>query len=551
MHTRSCRALCTLVLLLTVPSTGSGQEDRACAPLPVHTAQLAEQLHADALIPTTEEREPPPRRRWAGEARLSDRVLECVSRTGSGLALSMLPAAIETRYNSAFPRPMNDGSFRPGVGTLIGGVAGFTASAGPITLVVRPEFHYHQNDAFDIVEQTIPNHSPYVHHAVGTRIDLPQRFGNRSFSVLHPGQSTLRADWRGVAAGISTENLWWGPALRNPLIMSSAAPGFPHAFVGSSRPFDIRIGHLHVRTFVGRTAESQYFDFDDENDHTLMSGTIATFEPAPLPGLVVGASRTFALRQSEGVGVGTLLETAFTGLRDNRIGVLSDNQHAAVFAQWAFPRAGVEVYGEFARIDHWWEWVELVTAPQKAGARMWGVQKTFGDDRNGWRVLVEAADLVDPFPLNGPVPQIVWYVHSGVRQGHTNQGQLLGAPIGPGARSQVLAVDRFSDAFDVGLELTRTLYNEETYASAWWPNFYIFGHDAELGALLRGGRSAGVYEVQAALGMSRRWNRSFLNLPDVVNRPGGWTQDDLRRENNLYFELRGVWRPDWRLGILD
>lgn len=543
MRARSI-AVFFVAFLAMPPRAASSQQPVVCAPLPVHTAQLAEQLHADALTPARADgREPPARRRWAGEARLSDRVTEC-STERERVTLQMLPLAMETRYNSAFPRPMTDGSFRPGRGALLGATGGFTLSARPFTLIVRPEFHYHQNSDFDIDEQSIPNHSPYIHHTVGTRIDLPQRFGDRPFSVAHLGQTTLRADWRGVTGGVSTENLWWGPALRNPLIMSSAAPGFPHAFIGSSRPVNIGIGHVHVRTLAGRLTESDYFDFDDENDHTLISGTVGTFEPAPLPGLVIGATRTFMLRQSDGVGYGTLLRNAFTDFRQNRTGALADNQNVSIFALWAFPRAGVEIYGEFGRLDHWWEWIEVVTQPQRAGAKMWGIQKRFGEDGDGWRVLVEAVDLVDPFPLNGPVWQIVWYTHGGLRQGHTHRGQLLGAPVGPGSRSQVLAVDRFSRAYEYGMELTRTIYNEESYLNTWWPSYYIFGHDAELSGLLRGRVTRGEYDVQAAVGYSRRWNRNFLGLADVQT---AWTPADLRREGNTYVEVRGTWRPQWSL----
>jgi hypothetical protein len=531
--------------------------DPGCRALPVHTAALAEQgLLGDlgglplrgfpGLAPTLVSP-------WTPETRLSDRVRSCMDAGRAGPAdailsggswLTPLSAAVEMRLATSYPRAMADGSFRPGAGTMLGAVGGFAAGYGPLTLVVRPEVHHNRNASFIIDAQSIPDHSRYIHPTSGTEIDLPQRFGSGPFTVLSPGQSTLRLDWRGVAAGASTENAWWGPALRNPLLLSSAAPGFPHAFVGTGRPVDVRIGQLYLRTLVGRLTESEYFDDDPTNDHQLISGTIASFEPAPLPGLTLGLARFFAVQDGPNVGLGRFLRAAFTGFREN-LGTdeheMADNQHASVFARWAFPEAGLAVYGEFARIDHWGEWLELVKSPQAAGAWMAGVQKVLPGEARSWRVLAEAVNLVDPIPTQLPnrPGHITWYTHASVRQGHTHQGQLLGAPAGPGGRQQVIAIDRYSPTGDIGIELTRAIYNDDAYNQVWWRHFNVFGHDAELTALARVRRPTGPFDIHGALGYSRRWNRHFVGLAPLVGTQ--WELSDLRRNNNVIVEVRGVW----------
>jgi hypothetical protein len=522
----------------TIPRPdGSAQ---LCRPAPIHTAALVERIHQDGL------RSDAPLAAWSPETRLSDRLALCSDTDpDEPFWLKALPGAVETRYNSAFPRPMNDGSFRPGRGAMMGYTQGIAAGVGPLTVVIRPELHLHQNENFKIQRQSIPGYSEFIHPTVGTRIDLPQRFGDDPFQVFHPGQTTIRLDWRGFATGVSTENAWWGPGLRNPLLLSSAAPGFPHAFLGTARPVDIRFGHLFVRTLVGRVTESDYFDADAGNDHQLISGTVGSFQPAFLPGLTLGAARFFAVRDGPEMGMAEFLRAAFTGIRDNPLGMdnpLGDNQHASVFARWAFADAGLEVYGEFARIDHWGRWFELLSSPQAAGAHMWGLQKLFERDASTWRLMFEAASVVDPLPsqLPGRPGHIVWYSHSQIRQGHTHRGQLLGAPMGPGGRAQVLAVDRYSPLGDLGLELSRTLYNEDSYNSTWWSYFNFYGHDLELGALLRGRRAIGPLDLEAGLGYSRRWNRNFIGLAELTHT--AWTTDDLRREGNWYGEMRVGWR---------
>ena len=45
-----------------------------------------------------------------------------------------------------------------------------------------------------------------------SNIDLPQRFGDKSYGRVDWGQSTVRADLFGVTAGLSNANMGWGPA---------------------------------------------------------------------------------------------------------------------------------------------------------------------------------------------------------------------------------------------------------------------------------------------------------------------------------------------------
>jgi hypothetical protein len=538
------------------PLAAPAGTDTVCGTLPVHTAALAEQRQLAGLgglaLPAAGAIAPPRPGPWLPETRLSDQVLACVGRgpVGPGGVVragafwaTTLPAGIELRSTTGYPRAMNDGSYRPGVGLLAGVAAGFAAGVGPVSVIVRPELHHHANADFEIATQTLPGHSPFVHPTLGTRIDLPQRFGEEAFQVLSPGQTTIRLDAGPVAAGASTENVVWGPGLRNPLLFSSAAPGLPHLFVGTAYPVDIRVGRLHVRTLVARATESNHFDGDPGNDHTRLSGTIASFEPAPLPGLTLGVARWFAVRDRPDLGWGEFLAAAFTGFRENpeegdRLG---DNQHASVFARWAFPEAGLQVHAEYARIDHWGEWADLVRAPQAAGAWMAGLQKVFRGDEHAWRVMVEAANLVDPLPNQLPnrPGTIHWYTHSQIQQGHTHQGQLLGAPIGPGGRQQVLAVDRYAPRWDIGLELARTVYNDDSYNQIWWRYFNVFGHDAELGGSLRGRLALGPVDLHGAVGYGHRWNRHFLGFEELVGT--AWESEDLRREGSWRLDLRGVW----------
>src|ERR1035437_205388 len=67
--------------------------------------------------------------------------------------------------------------------------------------------------------------------AVPTASRLVRSLGDKPIHRLDAGQSTAMVALRNVGFGVSNENQWWGPGIRNALILSNNAPGFPHAFI--------------------------------------------------------------------------------------------------------------------------------------------------------------------------------------------------------------------------------------------------------------------------------------------------------------------------------
>ena len=51
--------------------------------------------------------------------------------------------------------------------------------------------------------------------------------------------------------GVSTENLWWGPGVRNSLIMSNNAPGFGHISFNTTAPVLTKIGSFEWQLISG------------------------------------------------------------------------------------------------------------------------------------------------------------------------------------------------------------------------------------------------------------------------------------------------------------
>ena len=106
-----------------------------------------------------------------------------------------------------------------------------------------------------------------------------------------------------VTFGVSAANEWWGPALRNTLLLSNNAAGVPRLFARTSRPVHTRFGAFEGRAVIGALTESPYFDYDPRNDIRSLSGLLVTFRPAIDTGLTMGLSRLVMARASSSFGV--------------------------------------------------------------------------------------------------------------------------------------------------------------------------------------------------------------------------------------------------------
>ena len=133
-------------------------------------------------------------------------------------------------------------------------------------------------------------------------IDRPQRFGSSSYSRLDPGQSTLRVDLFGMAGGVSTANMGWGPMQYYEYITGGNAPGIPHIFFGTATPANVGIGRLHTQVFWGRIDQSDfspvhgttyYSSLFEPGTRRFATGLVVALQPRGIPGLELGAARFF------------------------------------------------------------------------------------------------------------------------------------------------------------------------------------------------------------------------------------------------------------------
>ena len=458
---------------------------------------------------------------------------------------------LDAGVNSGYPHGVQTGLLWPGRGAHAMWTAGVDYRAGPLHVGLFPQLAWQQNRAFSFVPFAGDSGSIYAYRwapsATGhhPRIDWPQRHGDDAFFSTSFGQSFVSLELAGVRAGVSTENLWWGPAQRNSILLGNDAPGFPHVFIGTPRGIATPIGRVAAELVWGRLTESDYFNADPEDDHRFFSGLVVSIQPRWVTGLSLGAARLY-YQPYEQIGIADLLpflETPFKlGLitPDNPRGENVADQLFALFLRYALPATGFEVYGEWARNDHSQNLRDFFAEPDHSRAYTLGFQQVIVGRARWYRVRGEITQLgLSKTIAHRPTPR--YYVHHLVRQGYTHRGQLLGASIGPGAEAQFLGFDMLTRRGSHDVFVERVRYDEDAFYTYVSPRYDFTGHDAELTAGTNHFMRLRPLELSAGLSYSMRFNRGFryCNPTTPIDRD---CRDAQFRDSNWQLALGLGWR---------
>ena len=433
--------------------------------------------------------------------------------------------------NNAIPFSINDGPVWAGVGTSSRLLVGAQFAAGPFRLILAPEIVRADNDYF-LLRDTLRFYAPPVPeersgdgfvfpwYALGPySIDLPTRFGDESISRLDAGQSTAMVQFGGFSTGISNENQWWGPGIRNALILSNNAPGFPHWFFRTERPWRTRVGDIEARLLVGGLTESHWFDTTSTNNLRSLSAFAFTVRPGFEKNLVLGASRAVYATSKGWDRIAWRLLDAFaaTGRPNNR--ALADStlrpggrdQIFSLFGRWVFPDDGFEAYAEWARLEFPYSFRDMLVAPNHSHGYTLGLQWARDAIRNGGRVRIQGElTTVEQSPTFRDRPQGSFYTSRKVIQGYTQMGQPLAASIGPGASSQWLAADYIEPGWSVGAFAGRIRWNQDIQSTYGFPIYQGYCiHDVSVFPGARGSANSRWGYLSADVTFGNRINAWF------------------------------------------
>lgn len=371
-----------------------------------------------------------------------------IAAVNGGWRASPIAPQFLTVINSAIPFSQNYGSLWAGRGFSTRTLVGFKLESSRARFIFAPEIILSSNTDWVLrhdffVEDLPPDRSPYSFpfYVGAFTIDQPMRFGNKAISRIDLGETTAMWSSNRVAFGFSNENEWWGPGIRNAIVLSNNAPGFPHLFIRTARPLKTRIGDVEMRWLVGGLTESSYFDTVSTNNTRSIASIAATLQTGWDPNLSFGFARSVYATATGWSQVPWRWFDVFAQTSRTRFASVREDQLFSLFSRWVFPSNGVELYAEWARLELQPSLREFLVSPNHTQGYTLGLQ---------WRGVSWRAGSVR---LQGEITQLEqsatfrdrpgpsWYTSTRVIQGYTNRGEMLGASIGPGASSQFLAMD--------------------------------------------------------------------------------------------------------------
>ena len=443
---------------------------------------------------------------------------------GHAIGFGIIAPQLLLVTNSAMPFSQNYGALWAGRGASTRALFGIRLETSHARVIIAPEYVNSANKDWilrhDFYAPPLPDdRSQYdLPYYVGNfTIDQPMRFGDKPIRRVDPGQSTALVSAGSFELGASTENEWWGPGLRNAIVLSNNAPGFPHLFFRTGRPLNTRLGALELRWLVGGLKESNFFDTVANNNTRSISAISAVLQPKSNPNLSIGVARSVYATAKRWNQIPWRWFDVFarTSPSENHIGdstrTLRDHFYS-LFARWVLPDNGLEVNVEWARLRFPRSLRDALIAPNHTQAYTIGAQWRSPAWRGGsFRLQTEITDQEQSATFrDGPLDS--WYTSRRVIQGYTNRGEMLGASIGPGASTQWLAIDYLKPAWRIGAFGGRIRWNEDVHSNFGFPDYASYcNFDVSIYPGVRAAARGRFGALTADLTLQNRLNAFFQN----------------------------------------
>lgn len=394
--------------------------------------------------------------------------------------------------NSLLPQNWNDGNMYPARGWQERYTVGLQLKFGILDMNLQPEWLKVQN----IPQQYYPgnpedgNFMPKYFGSVANVIDHFRQFGSNKIDTVSMGQSRLGLKIGPISIGYSNQNNWWGPGKRNSIVLTNNAAGFKHLYLNSNKPIQSPIGSFEFSAITGILDTNWYEDPDIPLMRRIWSGGIAkknldqrkidaitiNWRTKWIPNLFLGYaySRQYYKHQTNPYRLNySFFSKDFTKV-----------ELGSLMFRFLLPKDNAEFYGELGIPNKApWPWKFFEKNP-KTGF-VFGVNKIakFRNINSYLNLNVEMTQLQLYNPKDmfypgwafvGGLPNS-WYTSDIIKQGYTNQGQIMGAPIGPGSNSQTINLSYHYKYNNIGIMVERISQNNDffsvVYFSGKWGQF--------------------------------------------------------------------------------
>jgi len=427
-----------------------------------------------------------------------------------------LPIYSYSSYNTEYAYGYNDGALWQGNGFNQSMLFGAQGRFGSFEWTLAPQILYTQNTDFDLRED-YGSRPPYQDRFT-SGIDYVKRFGDEAITRVRLAQSELAYKVAGWRISLNNQNSIWGPALYNPTMMSTHAAAFPNLRIGSEVPWTTRAGRVEMQWIFGMTEESEYFNEDPSDDRQVYNAIVLGYEPHFFPGFSLSLKRMMRMLDKDRENNWDYIPLVTDFFRFSQVddeGVVFEraDQMIAVGFDWRIPEVDGRVYLDWVRGDFASDVPDFITQPEHNAGWVWGMVKNFPlRNQASIRFNFEQANYAGwetaRLRASGSI-----YAHGQVRQGYTNQGQLLAGYIGPGSTNHSLTVTYLGLDAMMGFEYYRTRFNDDVY---YLSLYNIIGNyqDIEHYLALSFGKQIGRLDFRGTAGVAIRDN--YLFVPDDV-----------------------------------
>ena len=402
------------------------------------------------------------------------------------LRVGFTPIFTTSEFNSNRPYGWGNGIMVPNAGFQQYFSAGIFLTSKFFEIQIQPEVVIAQNNNYFGFPDTFDRATTQARFRFWNFSDVPERFGNGTLTRIGIGQSKVVVKLRNIELGISTQNIWWGPGQWNGLTFSNNAQGFPHLTLNTRAPLKTFLGNFEGQILVGRLENSGQFptQFDEMNlryfrrfngDWRYLNAMMISYNPKWISGLFIGLNRTY--QQYNELKGSTFREyfPIFDPFQKEEFGFDRDgegrDQQASVFARFIAPKAKAEVYFEFGRRDHAFNWREAIINPEHARAYLFGFKKLIDLPKENKMIQVRGEVTHQQESVNrylryeGLAGRYSWHMHQ-LARGFVEKGEQLGVGIGPGSNVQSLEISIVEKFNKMGILFERLENYQDFYYRA-------------------------------------------------------------------------------------
>ncbi|NVK53860.1 MAG: hypothetical protein HWD85_13070, partial [Flavobacteriaceae bacterium] len=405
--------------------------------------------------------------------------------------LEYAPLKSFSRFNSHRTYGWNDYGLKPNVGYQQYFSSGILGKWKFVTFKIQPEFYFNSNIQYIGFPDNFTDQENKDRFHTLNRGDFPEYFGPGASASLWWGQSKIAFEYGAFELKLSTENFWWGPGQWNALTFSNNARGFPHLSINSTKPAETFLGNFETHLLIGKLRDSGLEPLQDQNlndiyfvpfngDFKYLNALMVSYNPKWVSGLTLGFTRTFQVYNDlrgdsfydwfpvfEGFQKKNFFQDGNTVDFDAN----GRDQQVSIFGKYVAKKAMFDLYFEFGKRDHNFNWREFILNPEHARAYIFGFNKLFKLPKKGQFIQIRSEITHQQESVNryiryrGLKGNNSWHTHFSAR-GFSNFGQALGVGTGLGSNVQTIEISKIEDFDKYGLLFERVDRDPDYYYKA-------------------------------------------------------------------------------------